>query len=179
MNFFMKDQKHLPVVKAAGQSKMAVFFSITFIGMFGVVGYLEQPQDVDDATPTPVISQQTPHNVFSKYTSHIPATTAMAIVQNAKRPKTLIAIASVETGKRGRVSTVGDSGKSRGVFQVQPRYWGSAGDDLEAQVKKADWVFDQLVQEHGYHGAVKAFNGTGKKAEQYRNKVYARLEGLK
>lgn len=114
--------------------------------------------------------------VFAKMTTHVPASTVRAIVQHSpKYPKTLTAIAAVESGKCGKTTTKGDKGQSRGIFQVQRKHWGHEGDSLEAQVRKADWVFDQLVQEHGYRGAVKAWNGSGKQAERYRQKVYAKL----
>ena len=128
--------------------------------------------------PMPVVIKSgipAPYTTFARMTSHVPAKTVRAIVQHSKYPRTLTAIAAVETGKRGTVRTKGDSGKSRGVFQVQRQWWGPEGDTLEEQVKQADAVFDALVQQYGYRSAVKRWNGSGKAAEVYRRKVMAQL----
>lgn len=150
-------------------------YRLLLIGLiFGLAGTYECREQTEVITAVPVETTQT----FARMTSHVPASTVKAILANSERPRTLTAIASIETGRRGHVKSRGDSGKSRGVFQIQPRYWGNEGDTLEAQVRKCDYVFSELEKQYGYWGAVKAYNGSGAKAEAYRRKVYARLEGM-
>lgn len=108
---------------------------------------------------------------------YIQPETAEAIIQHSKRPRTMLAIAAVETGKAGPLIR-GDGGRSHGVFQIQPHHWGEVPDDLEGQVRKADEVFDILIQAYGYREAVKRWNGQGRDAEAYRRRVFTVLAKL-
>lgn len=94
---------------------------------------------------------------------------AEAIYTNSKYPITLAAIAKVESDYN--LQAIGDSGDSIGMFQIQPKHHGSVPKDISGQVKKADIIFSGLVSQYGYYTAIKRYNGSGKSAEVYRNKV--------
>lgn len=57
----------------------------------------------------------------------------------------------------------GDHGRSRGGWQVQPKWWGKVSADPYRQAKQAEWVFKTLVMR--YNGstinALRAYNGDG------------------
>ena len=64
---------------------------------------------------------------------------------------------------------VGDSGKSKGAFQVQARHWGKVPEGFLAQARQCERIRE------GFGGdtwtAVRKYNGKGKQAKEYEWKV--------
>ena len=92
-------------------------------------------------------------------------------IKKTKYPYTLAAIAKQETGGTFDPNTVGDKGKSFGLYQIQERHWGKFDKSIEGQTKKAEEILDKLVKEHGYNKAVERYNGSGRMARAYRANV--------
>lgn len=92
-------------------------------------------------------------------------------IKKTKYPYTLAAIAKQETGGTFDPNTVGDKGKSFGLYQIQERHWGKFDKSIEGQTKKAEEILDELVKEHGYNKAVERYNGSGRMARTYRANV--------
>lgn len=150
----------------------AVFITGTVLVSMSIAGN-EDKKDTEK-----LVKPRYTSKVFQNMTTNIPAETARMIVEHSKRPKTLAAIASVETGKKGKVTTRGKAGEV-GIFQVMEKDWGYAGRTTMQQIMKADHILDELVKECGdEHAAIKAYNGAGAKAEVYRRKVYAELRRI-
>ena len=100
-------------------------------------------------------------------------------IKKTKYPYTLAAIAKQETGGTFDPNTVGDKGKSFGLYQIQERHWGKFDKSIEGQTKKAEEILDELVKEHGYNKAVERYNGSGKQARAYRKDVLATVRKLR
>lgn len=68
---------------------------------------------------------------------------------------------------------VGDSGASKGAYQVQAKHWGKVPKDLYGQTKQADDILTVLAKENkGNHlVAVERYNGLGYMAKRYQTKV--------
>lgn len=92
-----------------------------------------------------------------------------SVISKSKYPYTLAAIAKVESDYRPRA--VGDGGKSWGMYQIQRRLHGEFRDTIESQTDKAEDILEALINEQGYYNAIKAYNGTGRPAIKYRQKV--------
>jgi hypothetical protein len=92
-----------------------------------------------------------------------------SIYSNTKYPLLLAAIAKVESNYRPQIR--GDGGDSHGLFQIQPHHWGYVPEAVPAQVIKCDRIFRELERRHGYYGAIKHYNGSGRGAEAYRRRV--------
>lgn len=92
-----------------------------------------------------------------------------SVIARSRYPFTLAAIAKVESDFRPQIK--GDSGKSHGLYQIQSQHWGSFDKSVEGQTRKAEQVFSELVREYGYKTAIERWNGSGKQARQYRQKV--------
>jgi hypothetical protein len=91
--------------------------------------------------------------------------------------KDLAAIAKVESDYRPRA--IGDNGKSFGLYQIQQRIWGELkSDSLEDQTDKAQEILETLLKEQSYYEAIKSYNGSGEKANQYRKKVLTIVKEL-
>ena len=100
-------------------------------------------------------------------------------IKKTKYPYTLAAIAKQETGGTFDPNTVGDKGKSFGLYQIQERHWGKFDKSIEGQTKKAEQILDELIKEHGYNKAVERYNGSGKQARAYRKDVLATVRKLR
>ena len=88
------------------------------------------------------------------------------VLAETKRPYTLAAIAKRESGFRYYV--YGDGGDSFGLYQYQEKHWGKGGKTVEEQTRKAEEIFESLVQECGYSKAKERWNGSGRKARIYK-----------
>ncbi len=66
-----------------------------------------------------------------------------AAVSKTRRPKTLAAIAVVES--RGNPKAVGDNGDSKGAFQVQQRHWQPVPESPEDQARQAEQILEELL----------------------------------
>jgi len=74
---------------------------------------------------------------------------------------------------------VGDRGKSRGMFQVQARHWGKVPRSVIGQMKQYNSIIVSLYNSHhSMEKAIKAYNGTGRKADKYYVIVRARVLGM-
>lgn len=92
-------------------------------------------------------------------------------IKKTKYPYTLAAIAKQETGGTFNPNTIGDKGKSFGLYQIQEQHWGKFDKSIEGQTKKAEEILDELIKEHGYNKAVERYNGSGRMARLYRANV--------
>ena len=99
-----------------------------------------------------------------------------SVIANSKYPYTLAAIAKIESSYKPQAK--GDNGKSFGMYQIQSHIWGKFEDTLEGQTNKAEEILEKLIKEQGYYEAIRAYNGSGKKAKQYRNKVIKEVNEL-
>lgn len=163
---------HSPRVYARG-------IILTTAGLLAIIGTYSCTYD-----PQPPVPAVKASRVQTKAARLIDPGTAAAICKISKRPKTMLAIAAVESGKNGP-QIIGDHGQSRGIFQIQARHWqavignnGEVADDLEEQVRQADAVFDVLVEAYGYREAVRRWNGKGRQARNYQRKVLAIVASL-
>ena len=91
------------------------------------------------------------------------------VFANSKYPYLLTAIAKVESDFRPQI--VGDGGKSYGMYQIQSKHWGYVPESVEGQTRKAEQVISHLIQKHGLRRGITAYNGSGKQASQYTDKV--------
>lgn len=81
--------------------------------------------------------------VFEYYGSSDPMGMARAVLATEK-PELMAAVAITESN--GRPEAVGDSGKSKGAFQVQERHWGKVSSDAVNQALQAERILSELVQ---------------------------------
>jgi len=81
--------------------------------------------------------------VFADNGSPEPAAMAKAVMQT-KRPDLMAAIAIRESN--GNPKAIGDGGRSRGAFQIQPQHWGPVPVDPTAQALQAERILEELVQ---------------------------------
>lgn len=83
----------------------------------------------------------------------------------------LAAIAVRETN--GDPTVIGSVGE-KGIFQVREKYWGRVPQDIAGQVLQASYIYATLHKSYGSeYRAVKAYNGSGYKAERYAYAVLA------
>ena len=104
---------------------------------------------------------------FAAHGSPVPATMAKA-VNKTKKKHLMAAIAVRESNADPKA--VGDGGKSKGAFQVQPRHWGVVSRNAEAQARQSEWVLDQL-EGGGLKTQVQHYNGAGSGAKKYSKAV--------
>lgn len=105
---------------------------------------------------------------FTNKGSKTPATAAKAVNQSKRK---YLAAAIVTRESKGNYRAVGDSGKSMGLYQIQPQHWGKVPTDPKLQTAKHDWIMDQLVDNVGIPKAVERYNGQGSDARQYKKAV--------
>lgn len=118
-------------------------------------------------------SQQEQHyiQVFRKYGSPEPEVMACAVTKT-KNPKLMAAIAIVESN--GNHRAVGDSGFSKGAFQVQARHWGEVPSTATEQAQQAERILDELVAaspRRSLRSGLAKYNGKGQQAKRYADKV--------
>lgn len=122
-------------------------------------------------------SQQEQHyiKVFKKYGSPEPEAMACAVTKT-KNPKLMTAIAVVESN--GNHRAVGDSGASRGAFQVQAKHWGEVPITATEQAQQAERILEELVASSRgrLRSGLAKYNGKGQQAKRYADKVL-RLRG--
>lgn len=99
------------------------------------------------------------------------------VFANSKYPYLLTAIAKVESDYKPQVR--GDHGKSFGLYQIQSRYWGIVPDSVEGQTRHAERILECLIRKHGVSKAVERYNGSGRDARRYRQKVFLVMNQLK
>lgn len=82
--------------------------------------------------------------VFTKFKSPAPVEMAIA-VNKTKNPPLMAALAIVESS--GDPKAVGDSGKSRGAFQVQEHHWGEVGSTASEQALQSERILEELMRD--------------------------------
>jgi hypothetical protein len=87
-------------------------------------------------------SQEAYRDFFKRHGSPAPEQMAVAVT-STKRPALMAAIAVKESN--GDPSAVGDSGSSRGAFQVQAKHWGKVSSDPVQQALQAERILEELV----------------------------------
>jgi len=92
------------------------------------------------------------------------------VIAKKKYPYTIAAIKKIESDTHGPNIT-GDGGDSQGMYQVQEKHWGKVPETVEGQTDQVADILEDLVKSQGYYEAPRAYNGSGKKARLYRNKV--------
>lgn len=147
------------------------------LAALGVVGRLEQEPAPEPAPPIKAAAKSATQEQIERI---LPPQYARPIAERTAYPRTMAAIAHTETvAVGGNHRTVGDGGKSKGLFQIQPKFWGDvAMDDLEAQIAQADQVFLRLVERYGYREAVRRWNGDGPASRHYQRVVLAKVREL-
>lgn len=80
---------------------------------------------------------------FERHNSPKPVEMAIA-VSKTRNPSLMAALAIVESN--GDPSAIGDSGVSKGAFQVQERYWGPVSVNASEQAIQAERILEDLVQ---------------------------------
>lgn len=94
---------------------------------------------------------------------------AMAIaVSYTKNPKLMAAIAIVESN--GNSKAVGDSGASKGAFQVQAKHWGAVPNNALDQALQAEKILEELLTDRvRLRQSLACYNGgTRPPASSYR-----------
>lgn len=166
----MTDYRYIYSSKLKRRSRVkSIALGGAFVVLLGLVGTYEQ-------TPEPVVQAVASSNTEDQIAKILPPPLAKAIVERAEYPRTMAAIAHTES--RGNHTAVGDHGKSRGAFQVQPRFWGDVPDSIEEQVDQANRIFMLLVKQYGYREAVRRYNGSGSASIKYQQTVLAKVGGL-
>lgn len=79
---------------------------------------------------------------FAKRGSSHPIEMGIAVCKT-KNPRLMTAVALKESD--GDPTAVGDSGLSKGAFQVQEKHWGSVPDTATEQALQAEKILDELV----------------------------------
>lgn len=117
-------------------------------------------------------SQQEQHyiRVFKKYGSPEPEAMACAVTKT-KNPKLMAAMAVVESN--GNHRAVGDSGASKGAFQVQAKHWGEVPSTATEQAQQAERILEELVASSrgSLLKGLSKYNGRGQQAKRYADKV--------
>ena len=88
------------------------------------------------------VEQQQFKAFFEKHNSPRPVEMAIAVTQT-KRPDLMAAVAVVESN--GNPHAVGDSGASKGAYQVQEKHWGKVPDSPVDQALQAERILEELV----------------------------------
>lgn len=91
---------------------------------------------------------------FDRHGSSDPASMAKAVLATQPDYRPLMAaVAVVESN--GHPAAVGDDGKSRGAWQVQPRHWGAVPRNVEAQARQAERILVELVDAVEHRGVLR------------------------
>lgn len=118
-------------------------------------------------------------NFFKVQGSKEPDVMAVA-VSHTKNPKLMAAIAAVESG--GNPKAVGDSGASKGAFQVQGKHWGKVKDNALEQALQAEKILEELLVQRGrLRCALAAYNGGTRpnaRAYKYADRVLRLVEEI-
>lgn len=166
-----------PICKAEGEIIQAVTKAIMIATIVALVAMICGVLFFSFFTPQEVrpgfTRFDTMQTFFKANGSPVPAVMANA-VQQTKRPTLMAALAVQESN--GTPWAVGDNGKSKGAFQVQPRHWGKVPVDAVAQALQAEKILDELLARRGrLRPAIIAYNGAGPAARAYERRV-SRLE---
>lgn len=166
----MIDYRYIYSSKLKRRSRVkSIALGGAFVVLLGLVGTYEQ-------TPEPVVQAVSMSRTEQQIAQILPSHVAKAIVDRSDYPRTMAAIAHTESG--GNHKAIGDHGKSRGAFQVQPRFWGDVPDSIEEQVDQANRIFMLLVKQYGYREAVRRYNGSGAASIKYQQTVLAKVGSL-
>jgi hypothetical protein len=108
--------------------------------------------------------------VFKLHGSPEPEVMACAVT-NTKKPKLMAAMAIIESN--GNTKAVGDSGQSKGAYQVQAKHWGEVPATATEQAQQAERILEELVQSSRgrLRSGLTKYNGKGRKARQYADRV--------
>ena len=80
--------------------------------------------------------------IFKDHGSSNPVEMAIAVCKT-DRPALMAAIAIKESN--GRPKAIGDSGSSKGAFQVQEKHWGFVSDNASEQALQAEKILEELA----------------------------------
>lgn len=124
--------------------------STGFLGLFSLAvlliciflfrGCSEEPVEIYKAHYRPEEVKMI--QVFKKHGSTHPEEMAVAVTKT-KNPKLMAAIAIKESN--GRPRAVGDSGASKGAFQVQEKHWSKVPTTATEQALQAEKILEELV----------------------------------
>ncbi len=137
--------------------------------------YIQQPPVI-----TLTSEQAEYRDFFIRHGSPAPSEMAVAVTQT-KRPALMSAIAVKESN--GDPKAVGDSGASKGAFQVQEKHWGKVPSDAVGQALQAERILEELVQSRRGHlrRGLAAYNGGTRPprvAYRYADHVLALKRGI-
>lgn len=106
---------------------------------------------------------------FAAHGASEPATIAKAVGTSKRKVLTAV-VAKRES--RGNPKAVGDSGASRGLYQVQGKHWKKVSANPEAQTVQHDRIMDELMAETGnLPQAIERYNGQGRDARKYKKET--------
>jgi hypothetical protein len=91
-------------------------------------------------------------------------------IAKTKYPYIIAAIGKVESSYAPQIK--GDSGKSWGMYQIQPRHWSWRGDGIKEQTQLCEYILHQLMAKNrSVEVAVSRYNGSGPRARAYAKRV--------
>lgn len=124
--------------------------------------YIQQPPVI-----TLTSEQAEYRDFFIRHGSPAPSEMAVAVTQT-KRPALMSAIAVKESN--GDPKAVGDSGASKGAFQVQEKHWGKVPSDAVGQALQAERILEELLSSarHLRSGLARYNGGTKPPRAAYR-----------
>ena len=136
--------------------------------------YIQQPPVVS------LTSEQAEYrDFFIRHGSPAPSEMAVAVTQT-KRPALMSAIAVKESN--GDPKAVGDSGASKGAFQVQEKHWGKVPSDAVGQALQAERILEELLSSarHLRSGLARYNGGTKppRAAYRYADHILALKRGI-
>jgi hypothetical protein len=154
--------------------RSVVFMSAVTVAILAAVGVAlirctpEKPNAVYKAHYTP--QEQHYIQVFKLHGSPEPEAMACAVTKT-KKPKLMASMAIIESN--GSTKAVGDSGKSKGAYQVQAKHWGEVPATATEQAQQAERILEELVQSSRgrLRSGLTKYNGKGRKARQYADRV--------
>lgn len=129
------------------EERSPMYMAIMTVGVVAALGIsltlLTKCQEPRTVYTSHITEQQhTLAGVFKNNGSKQPLEMAIA-VSKTKRPKLMTAIAIVESN--GNPTAVGDSGASKGAFQVQAKHWGAVPTTALEQATQAERILDELI----------------------------------
>jgi len=117
---------------------------------------------------------------FQRHGSPVPDQMAVAVTAT-KRPALMAAIAVVESNGNPKAS--GDSGESKGAWQVQAKHWGKVSTDPVSQALQAERILEELLSSRrSLRSGLAQYNGgtrPPKISYRYADRIIKLKKGIK
>jgi len=162
------------------RKKIVVTLALIFLASVSAVFYLKVKRVAKELVPVTIIeidpnlkSLNWLTTFFQKHNIQNADELALALLLAPAAYREVLAAIAVQEGTHGDTTVVGRAGE-KGIFQVREKYWGKVPRDIAGQVLQASYIYASLHKIHGSeYRAVKAYNGSGYKAQQYAYAVLA------